>query len=136
MQTVVQSALALLQHRCTTLVLKVNPSKSKYMVFGLPPPDRPLRLGDAELEHAGTHQYPEVWLDPNLTFRTQVHYLLERMQARTKVLQILSRNCLGAPMKIKKHFYIAAIRPVLDYCAPCLPGISQQLTNYLDVPQN
>lgn len=138
LQTAVQPALDRFQHHCSTLGLKINLVKSKYMVFGLPLPDTPLKLGDTNLTLVNTHQYLGVWLDQGLTFRSQVKYsyLRERMGARNKVLRLLSWRGLGASTSIKRQFCVAAVRSVLDYYAPCLPGISQHLPRQLEVAQN
>lgn len=99
--------------------LKGEPGKVQVHVF------RPSSTRQV-LKLTGSHHYLGVWLFPRLTFRTQIQYLRERMQALTKVLRVLSWSGMGESMQVKRLFYIAAIRSVLDYCAPCLPGISQQ----------
>ncbi|KAG0712165.1 hypothetical protein GWK47_019073 [Chionoecetes opilio] len=53
-----------------------------------------------------------------------------------QALLFLSRGGNGAPCNITRLFYIAAIRSLIDYCAPCLPGLSDALFQSLEVAQN
>lgn len=46
LQKAEQPALNKFQHQCSTLGLKINATKYKYMIFGLPSLNTPLRLGD------------------------------------------------------------------------------------------
>ncbi|KAK3891626.1 hypothetical protein Pcinc_004474 [Petrolisthes cinctipes] len=112
----------------------VNPEKSRYMVFGLPPPNRPICLGHMDLQATVAHQYLGVWPDLGLTFWPHVHYVRDRMQVHTKVLQLLSWRSFGASVAVKRHFYTAAIRSVADYCAPYLPA--PQLRHAFQQPLN
>ncbi|KAG0730427.1 putative RNA-directed DNA polymerase from transposon BS [Chionoecetes opilio] len=121
-------ALGQLQRRCTSLGLKINPDKSSYMTFGLPSLPQPLKIDSEPLRHVTTHQYLGVWFDTNLSFRPQVRHLQDRTAARVRVLRCLSGWGTGATQQVKRLFYTAAIRSVLDYCAPCLSGLAK--TNF------
>ena len=106
------------------------------MTFGLQSLAQPLRLVDTPLQHVTTHQYLGIWFDTALSFRPHVKYLRERTAARVKVLHCLSERGVGASVKVKRRFYTAAIRSVLDYSAPCLPGLSNTCYQSLEVVQN
>lgn len=135
-ETRAQRALDLLQQRCVTLGLKINPTKTRVMTFGLPPLAQPLRLGDTDVAQVTTHQYLGVWLDSSLTFKTQIRYLRDRTTKRLQVLRWMSGRGAGASVTVKRKIYVAAIRSVIDYCAPCLPGISLVRLQSLEVVQN
>ena len=132
----ISKALNNLQRRCTSLGLKLNAEKSWYMTFRQRPPRDQLKLGQTNIKYTTTHQYLGIWLDTKLTFSTHVRYIQERIKARTKALLFISRGGKGAPTKITRLFYIAAIRSIIDYCAPCLPGLSDALIKSLEVLQN
>lgn len=129
-------ALDRLQQRCCFLGLKINPEKTTYMTFGVPQLTRPLLLGDTPIRHATAHQYLGVWLDTSLSFRSQVSYLKKRAVARVQVLRGISRRGNGASVTVKRLFYAATIRSIIDYCAPCPPGLSRTLYQKLEVIQN
>lgn len=132
----VPAAMRALGHHCQTLGLKLNPAKSAFMAFGFreaPPP--PVLLGTA-LRRVAIHKYLGVWLDQGLTFRAQVRSLRDRLAARTTVLRCVSSRGKGVPVRIRRLIYVTAVRSVVDYCAPCLPGLQETNFSSLEVVQN
>ena len=117
------TALQRLESQCNVLGLKLNPQKSCYMAFGLRPLSQPLTIHGTPLRHATSHKYLGVWFDSRLSFRPQITSLRDRLAARNKVLQYMSVRGQGASPTILRRIYIAAVRSVVDYCAPCLPGL-------------
>ena len=128
--------LAQLQLRCAELGLKINLAKSKYISFGLPPPQRSLLLGEEDIDYAATHQYLGVWLNPKNNFGKQVKYLREHAAARARVLRAISHRGFRASTAIKRTYYVAAIRSIVDYCTPCLVGLALCRVSSLEVIQN
>ena len=106
------------------------------MTFRLPALTNPLQICDSQITQVTTHQYLGVWFDSRLTFRPQVRYLIERALVRLSALHHISGRGSGASVKVKRNVYTAAIRSIIDYCAPCLAGLSDNSFNSLEVIQN
>jgi len=129
-------ALARLQGKCIELGLKVNPAKSRVMTFGLQPPELPFLFDGAEIQYTTLHQYLGIWLDSQLSFKKHVRYLKDRAAARTRALKSISYKGAGASFTVRRTFYMYAIRSIIDYSAPCLPGLKSSLLTSLEVIQN
>ena len=125
-QVTAPRVLELLLQCCSSLDLKINPGKSRYMTFGLPSLAQPIQLDDIL----------GIWFDTALSFRPHVKYFRERIAARVKVLHCLSGRGAGASVEVKRRVYTAAVRSVLDYSAPCLSGLSNTSYQFLEVVQN
>ena len=129
-------ALRTLHHQCESLGLKINPRKTKYMTFGMPPLSQPLLLGGEPLSHVTAHKYLGIFLDRGLTFKQHINYISDRTAARINVLRYISGRGLGASPSVLRTFYVAAIRSIIDYAAPCLPGLYASHVHHLEVLQN
>ena len=63
-------------------------------------------------------------------------YFRERTAAKVKMLYCLSGRGVGASVKVKRRVYTAGVRSVLNYSAPCLPGLCNTSYQSLEVVQN
>ena len=55
---------------------------------------------------------------------------------RVKILYYLSGQGAGPSVEVKRWFYTAAVRSVMDYSAHCLPRLSNTRYKFLEVVQN
>ena len=62
------------------------------------------------------HDSPGVYVDDeSLTWRCHIEYITAKASKRLYFLKELKRA--GLPNNSLKHFYMAAIRPILEYCS-------------------
>ena len=138
-QEQVHQAVSLLHQRCVSLGFKINPDKTRYMTFGLAPLIRPLALDGIPVSRTIRHKYLGVIFDPALTFQHQVGHIRARSEARLRILRFLTGYGparAGASPRVLRTFYVMAIRSIIDYSTPCLPGLSATAIKSLEVTQN
>ena len=96
----------------------VNFSKTKEMVMGPPSlSDLPLLTTDfGSIERVHSFKLLGVHLDANFLWSTHVDAIVSKASKRLYFLKQLKRA--GVPHSQLLHFYLAVIRPVLEYAAP------------------
>ena len=117
--------------------LKVNIGKTKSMLFRSPyrPRDENLLLffGQEPVEHVSTFKYLGVYLDPSLSFRDHIEYVVKKVRQRTRILWKL-RSFIT--VNLAKTLYTSLIEPLFLYCDELYDGCFQQDVKKLQVAQN
>ncbi|KAG0726772.1 hypothetical protein GWK47_035889 [Chionoecetes opilio] len=102
-----------------------------------PSPSQPLQIRAIP---SGTSPLTSTWafgFYTNLSFRPQVRHLRDpNCGAGSSTAVPVWGGHRGPPKWLKECFTPPAIRSVLDYCAPCLPGIAKSHFQSLEVVQN
>ena len=131
-----QRALDQIATKCEELGLKISPDKTKAIFFNDANPNTLLRINQVRISWVNEHQYLGVWLDKHLSFRTQVAYLEKRISARLNVMRAMTSPQVGASPEILRRFYAYAVRPLVDYSAPVLITLNENLNLRLERLQN
>jgi hypothetical protein len=99
--------------------MAINFTKTKEMVIG--PPSitskiEPLTTGTVSIERVNSFKLLGVYLDDNFSWSFHIDAIVYKATRRLYFLKQLKRA--GVPHAQLLHFYIAVIRPVLEYAAP------------------
>ena len=99
--------------------MAVNFQKTKEMVMG--PPSLvsnflPIQSSIGSIEQVTSVKLLGLHLDANFSWRSHVEAMLSKATKRLYFLKLLKRA--GVPCAQLQHFYVAVIRPILEYAAP------------------
>ena len=131
-----QEVLRRIELECRRLGLKINPAKTKAMAVKNVGLGGHLTLENQRVEWVKEHMVLGIWLDSMLTFHKQVSYLRERTNARLAPMRYITGLRGGANYNVLRTFYLHAIRPIVEYSAPALAGLSDAQIRTLEVAQN
>ncbi len=113
----IQTALADLEHTVQSLGLKFAPNKTKAMAFKAANPRLDLHLTGTAIEWVDCFQYLGVVLDKHLTMRQHTELIASRIRKCNNVMKAMTSHTAGATSPVLHTFYVAAVRPVMDYAA-------------------
>ncbi|GAB0097587.1 hypothetical protein DMENIID0001_132420 [Sergentomyia squamirostris] len=111
----------------------VNPSKTKFMVFGEPHANRTLCLENTQLECASQFRYLGVTLDAALSFTCHVDRLIGRLSAITGAVR---RGIGGSPPAVRMMIYKSLFEPTMSYGVLAWSATSQENIKRVQVAQN
>jgi len=95
----------------------INSTKTKEMIMGridisdLPP----LCTKTGQIQRVHSFKLLGVYVDDSLTWNCHIEYITANASERLYFLKILKLS--GLPNSSLMNFYIAAIRPILEYCS-------------------
>mgnify|MGYP001548856308 CR=1 FL=1 len=98
--------------------MEINTSKTKEMLLGpLSSANLPLlTMSTGIIDRVTSFKLLGVHIDATLSWATQVENITKKATTRLYFLKQLKRAGLSADHL--RHFYVAVVRPVLEYCAP------------------
>ena len=95
----------------------INSAKTKEMIMGRVPacnvPQLTTEIGQIERVHF--FKLLGVYVDDSISWNSHIEYITAKAAKRLYFLKILKRS--GLSHQCLRHFYIAAIRPILEYCS-------------------
>ena len=108
--------------------MRLNVTKTKEMVFG--PWQRfnndLLSTSSGQIERVTQFKLLGLYVDSSMLWNMHVDYITKKAAQRLYFLKTLKRSRLSSQHLL--HYYVAAIRPVLEYCSPVW---SHNLPQYL-----
>nr|XP_027223265.1 uncharacterized protein LOC113815374 [Penaeus vannamei] len=131
-----QHALDLITQACTSLGLKINPSKSSGLNIG---PSRPFHLLTIQGQNIDWVEKAKClghFFSERNHEKDQLDYLKQRIQSRILAMRKLTSTRIGAGYKILRTFYTQAIRSIIDFSALSLLTLSSDLLIKLEKIQN
>ena len=95
----------------------INSEKTKEMIMGRIDASGllPLCTERGQIERVHSFKLLGVYVDETLTWNCHIDYITTKASKRLYFLKVLKRS--GLSEHSLKHFYTAAIRPILEYCS-------------------
>ena len=112
-----QQALEVLEIWTQKWSVKVNSTKTTYIVFSLSPKEQKvtLRLGNQTLNAEDNPTYLGVTFDKRLTWKQHIQRTESRAKVRLALMKKLASTTWGADASTLKRLHTGRVRPVLEY---------------------
>lgn len=103
------------EEKCQQLELKLNPNKTKTLLFQLGGKKLNYQVNGALIETVDTHRYLGVTLDRSLSFSSHIKELKIRTNERLNMLKVISGTKQGGHPQTLINVHKALIRSTLEY---------------------
>lgn len=141
---VLQKALNQIETWCRKWRVKLNPTKSIFIVFtrqGKKTTNNPnntpkINLFNHTITPSPTATFLGVELDERLRFRPHIQTLLNKGQKRLNIIKALTGRTIGIAPPIALKLYNQYIRCLFEYCSPIFLVAEKSLQKKMQVLQN
>ncbi|MDD9339936.1 MAG: reverse transcriptase family protein, partial [Providencia heimbachae] len=135
-----QLHLDLITDYCEVWRIRLNSNKSEAIIFSRhlhkTKAKIPLKLNNTELPWVTQATYLGVILDQKLNLAAHINRRTSLATAMLHLLQPLLKYNSGLNVQNKRRIFLAFVRPILTYGAPCLNDIAKKLIYALQLLQN
>ena len=139
LKTLAQKQMDMLYKWTKTWGLKINPSKTKGMVFTNKRMGTPSNIyaNEVPIEYVKTYKYLGMIFDaPGLKWKNHIDYIRDTSLSRINILKCISAKQWGADRNVLCRLYKSLIRSKLDYGSMFYSAANQTYIQKLDTIQN
>ena len=119
-----QVALKPIEDWCKKWRVKLNPTKSIFIIFSRNPNKPKIKLNNSiklfnhTINPSSAATFLGIELDENLNFKSHIQNLLNKGNKRLNVIKALSGGNVGIAPAIALKLYMQYIRCIFEYCSP------------------
>ena len=134
-------ATAIIHRACRELGLKINVSKTKFMLFGTTGKNAKkfqpvIKIEGTTIKWVDQYKYLGVIFDRKLTFQKHVNYLKKSTRNKFNMLKNMAGSEWGTSTDTLIKYYNAAIRSKLEYGGVGILTLSKSASKDLEILQN
>ena len=131
-----QRAVNMIMEKSKELGLKINNNKTKTMIIKDKKPERNITINNQQIEWVENFAYLGIHIDSKLNFNKELKYLRQKAAARLNTMKYVTSLKGGASLELQKTYYKACTRSLIDFAAPVLTNLTDNLKETLEVIQN